>query len=617
MGKDETPFLNGLKRGERSLTDLQVEIEKLNPTSREPLKGKHIRTKAILSLIESDHSDAGAVLSEKMIGCAKRWGRELTKVQYQREALKLPIETPLTYMGKYNRWLETKFLKSGKNCQSLWCKQCRLAASKHYEGRVWKRLNEKLIGNPYTNTDLKHITGVVGVCNFDINELEKLLRDDNLRWRRMRRRFLQNLPISKSPFIECVYEFELVDWDNLKSSQSDKSPFKKKQMEQLIDWYRPSSNLILFVHFHGITNLNPSELFGVVRDEYWVDGKPLIKTHSDVGWFVQSLHIDKPFDENIKKIASYCFKSPHRYKHSFIGSDYQNGEYIPQTHLSKLILIYQQIQKRSWRGLFRSISNPISEDIAQYRDRYPHIIENKNGTTSTHPIWTQYLSKVCPNGVVIVDTDGISYPEGWNPNLILDKDNSFYGFELKYEEVVGREHFPHPKFPYLMIYKNVWKEVENPTHSTLLDNTFNFDQFYKFEKKKKIERKMRKTKKGEGYRYTLIDPSKMWRGLDGFTISSLILRGLDPPLSETQLFSPSLKDQTQNIPFDSKGAIHFLQRVRWIEEVSNFISKLEDKRDISDPTQHQRLTSKIRRLKDRIGLRQRELEENGIILTVV
>ena len=611
----------------RTPSELQKLVEDLKPS---PSYLKHTRTKAIESLLHYNYEDKGYLLCEGMIVCSKRWGRDLTITQYRNQLEKVGMK-PKTYSNEEWRintltnpnltasGIQKLYLNDGKNCQSLWCKQCRLTASQMFEIRVRKRLQQKLVGESYTNADFKHITGIVGVCDFEIEDVEKLLSEDNLRWRRMRRR-LQSLPISLSPFIESAYEFELVDWDHLKESDTKDSIYKKKQMETLIEWYQPKTTKLIFVHFHSVTNLNTSDLFRVVGDEYWINGKPLIKTHKQVGWYIQSFHKDKDLNTNIKKVCSYPFKSAYRYKHSYIGSDYTNGEYIHPKDLSKLILLYQHIQKRSWRGLLRSIEHPIAVDIATYRDWYPRLPRlvqyehnpNVTLTKDSHPVWS-WLKEELPDGVIIVDRKGIAYPEGWNPNLILKPDESTYGYRLSYQQVIRKEFFQHPDYPWVTAYKNVWGEYQGDVPIggvkgkplPALSPTLNFDQFFSKQNKKVMDRHLNKTKFKVGNKYHLEHPSQDWRGLTGYQFSSLVLMGLKPPPSRDSLFKPTFRDdQSKSIPITSAEGQRLMKDVQWIEETSKFLNSMKD-------------TKRAKRLGQRLKLRQLDMEKRGYILTII
>ena len=603
------------------------EIQKvIDETFSAPKYLKHTRTRAIESLLQHNYEAEGYLLCEGMIGCSKRWGRDLSITQYKNQLTKLGITTNtyspsegsinlLTNTNLSDAGFQKLYLNNGKNCQSLWCKQCRLTASQVFERMVRKRLPQKLIGEAYTNADFRHITGIVGVCDFEIEEVDKLLKEDNLRWRRMRRR-LQTLPISLSPFIECAYEFELVDWDGLRNSGSKESIYKKKQMEELIQWYQPKTSKLLFVHFHGVTNLNPSDLFRVVRDEYWINGKPLPKTHKEVGWYIQSFHNDKDLGTNLKKVCSYPFKSAYRYKHSYIGSDYTNGEYIEPKDLSKLILFYQHFQKRNWRGLFRSVDHPTAVDIATYRDWYPRYpkVNDKDASDiiQKHPLWG-WLKDVLPDEVILVDNDGISYPEGWNPNLILNLEESTFEYRLSYQEVIGKEFFQHPEYPWVTIYKNVWGNHTNEIPSgglkgkpkPAITKTLNFDQFFANQNKKVMDRHLNKTNAYVGYKYLLEDPSLDWRGLDGYTIQKAILMGLKPPPSRGSLFKPTFKDDhSKSIPITSAEGQRVMKDVKWIEETSKFLTSMKDEK-------------RAERLRERLKLKQLDMEKKGIILTIL
>ena len=57
---------------------------------------------------------------------------------------------------------------------------------------------------PYENSDLHHLSGVVGVCVVNYDEVEKLIKKDNVIWKRVRRN-VQKLHPKFSPFIEiCI-----------------------------------------------------------------------------------------------------------------------------------------------------------------------------------------------------------------------------------------------------------------------------------------------------------------------------------------------------------------------------------------------------------------------------
>ena len=159
--------------------------------------------------------------------------------------------------------------------------------------------------------------------------------------------------------------------DTLKHfSQSD---FKKSQMRELIRHFKPQNNLMVFVHFHSITNLTKDQIDEVFKDYYLSMEKPLIKTNKKNGLYVQSFRSTQSLDVNIEKLCSYPFKDPIRYKHSFKGSDYQNGEFFEDEELSSLMKLYQRFQKRNWRGLFRSVNHPLSKELLIGND-YSHQI---------------------------------------------------------------------------------------------------------------------------------------------------------------------------------------------------------------------------------------------------
>jgi hypothetical protein len=210
------------------------------------------------------------------------------------------------YVGKY--------INNKRVCQSLWCPHCRKFVSKMYEQRVIDRLSERLLPSPYTNDHFHHLSGVLGVCDVDEKEVLKLISGDTNRWRRIRYRVNTLIEPKDCPFIESVYEFELVNWTFLRNSTG--SDFKKKQIQQILNHQRYRGSKFLFVHFHSITNLTRDQIEEVFRQEYFVGTDPLIKTNPKTGLYVQSFHKTKTLTENIKSLCSYPFKDPHRFKHS-------------------------------------------------------------------------------------------------------------------------------------------------------------------------------------------------------------------------------------------------------------------------------------------------------------
>ena len=364
--------------------------------------------------------------------------------------------------SKFNDNHREKYLKSYTNskdvCQSLWCPNCRKMVTKIYERNVRNHLslNGKSLrlyppNVEYKNDDFHHITGVVGLSNFNFDDVQRMIKKDSTVWRRIRRN-VEKIDPKYSPFIETVYELELVNWIHL--NNSTESDFKKKQIQQLRQHYKTDNSTFLFVHFHSITNLSKQQIDDVFKDYYFVGGKPLIKHNQTNGLYVQSLRKKQTLDRNIEKMCSYPFKSPIRYKHSFRGSDYKSGELFEFEELSQLMKIYQRFQKRSWRGLFRSVTHPISEDMKKWKGLFP----------SDHRMWKDFESNVFEDTVGIDPTYLVSpigdvFVEGWNPN------NFFKGKDLKIttkernRKIIGKKWFDHWEFPWIHIYKNIYEDT--------------------------------------------------------------------------------------------------------------------------------------------------------------
>ena len=376
------------------------------------------------------------------------------------------------------KWQQEKLLndvndyKNTKGvCQSLWCSSCRHMVSKAFENKINERLQRGTIDienigidledyyqrqtalrRPYRNDDLLHITGVVGLCEVDVTKLDNMLKRDTNRWRQIRYQ-LRKTPSYQERWIEVAYEFELVNWRHLLYDSSEGSEYKKKQINQLRDHYKIKDNLFLFVHFHGVCNLSKKQLNYVFEKKYFVGGDRLKKTDIDTGLYVQSLHKDNALEENIRKISSYNFKRVVRYKHSFRGSDYSNGEYFSDEELSKLVTVYGQIQKRNWRGLFRTCDNDWSKTLFEVEDFYKNLL--KNGISNI-VAWQQ--------SVMTVDFFGNVRLNCWDPDVFIKNTPGVSlsittNIEIIEKVKVGRQYFMHPHMPWLEVYKNLYEYV--------------------------------------------------------------------------------------------------------------------------------------------------------------
>ena len=366
---------------------------------------------------------------------------------------------------------EKHYLKTNHNkkkvCQSIWCNSCRYMASKTFETKINDRLSRgiidpnligedvygrrKALRRQYRNDDLLHITGVVGLCKLGTVDVSKMLKKDTNRWRQVRY-LLRKTPSYQERWIEVSYEFELVNWRHLSADTKDGSEFKKKQMKQLIDHYEIKSDLFVFVHFHGVTNLTRKQLKTIFEKKYFVGKNRLKKTDVDTGLYIQSLYKDKSLEENIRKISSYNFKNAVRFKHNFRGKSYTNGEFFSDYELSELIILYHNIQKRSWRGLLRSCDNDWSVEAYDTEIRY--IDAYRNG-------WYGYFFN-WQKDVMAVDYYGNVSLGNWDPDNLIKEHGGISIDWVSNKEIydkikVGREYFIHPHMPWLEVYKNVYE----------------------------------------------------------------------------------------------------------------------------------------------------------------
>lgn len=255
----------------------------------------------------------------------------------QRKLLKR-LEAALYEVDRQDVYRQIANCQQGQRCGSLWCHHCRDQASKAAAAKIFDRVNFK----GYGNDDLLHVTAPVGLAQFNLEDVNRVLHQDDLRWKRIRKKH--------DFWIEAVYEFELVNYRYL--LKSDGSEIKKMQMKQMVQEQRMDRPEFIFVHWHGVTDLSRRQIDKVFGNEYHIGEHALTKT-SDSGLYIQKLHVDKERDYNIRKIGSYPFKNAYRYKHTFKGSDYSNGEYFSTDELGQLVALYHDVQGRQWRRLRR------------------------------------------------------------------------------------------------------------------------------------------------------------------------------------------------------------------------------------------------------------------------
>lgn len=262
---------------------------------------------------------------------------ELRDKSSQRRLLKR-LEEALYEVDRKEIWLKIRDCSTGQRCGSLWCPVCRSQAAKASENKI----NDRVRLKKYGNNDLLHVTAPVGLAPFNVDDVNRVLKEDSLRWKRIRK---------KNDFwIEATYEFELVNYHYLMKSNG--SDLKKIQMRQMVEATGFRGNEFLFVHWHGVTDANQDDVEGIFGQEYFIGSDRLHKT-STSGLYVQGFRQDQNLTENIRKVSSYPFKSIYRFKHTFKGSDFSNGEYLTTDELGRLVSLYDDIQGRQWRRLRR------------------------------------------------------------------------------------------------------------------------------------------------------------------------------------------------------------------------------------------------------------------------
>jgi hypothetical protein len=262
---------------------------------------------------------------------------ELRVKSSQRRLLKR-LEEALYEVDRKDVWVKIRDCSTGQRCGSLWCPVCRKHAGQASAEKIKNRVQFK----GYQNKDLFHVTAPVGLALLDTDDVNRILAEDSLRWKRIRKK--------NNFWIEATYEFELVNYHYLMKSNG--SDLKKVQMRQMVGSSGIKRNEFLFIHWHGVTDVSQDKFDNIFGQEYFIGRERLHKT-STSGLYVQGFRTDQDLMENIRKVSSYPFKSIYRFKHTFKGSDFSNGEYLTTEELGHLVSLYDDIQGRQWRRLRR------------------------------------------------------------------------------------------------------------------------------------------------------------------------------------------------------------------------------------------------------------------------
>lgn len=445
----------GFRDRKQTLQDiLDKSLEHLNDDREVDFEGLSKRKRVNQSLQKMDDKSSWS-LYDKINKCreyqkARRFKERLSSAYYGQ--LDIPDPYSDTGFREYNPFRDEKgyierYTKRKEVCQSLWCPNCRKYLTEIHRKRVTDRLNNPNVN--YQNSDFRHITGVLGLSSVNDKDLKYLIKIDGKRWGRIRHRLRSKIAIHRFPFIEIAFEYELVNWTFLRASKTG-SPHKISQIRQLRKHHREvTDEVFIYAHFHGVTNLTPTELEQVFDDEYFIDGKPLTKTNRNTGLYIQKFRSceqgvsgQKILENNLTKICSYPFKDTTRFKHSFIGSDYKNGEPMGPYELGSLINVYQKVQGRNWTSLLKSIDNPESEEIRDNALRYP----------PEHPVWN-HLPTLTNMDIseppILVNEVGVAFQYGWNPEWLMEDRSMYYDLTQMVEKASGKV-----KSPYKVLYSD-------------------------------------------------------------------------------------------------------------------------------------------------------------------
>jgi hypothetical protein len=109
------------------------------------------------------------------------------------------LREALSAVGRLDVFKELDDCSKGQRCGSLWCPHCRDQASVASADKLIQRIQTQ----GYDNSNLLHLTAPVGLASCTLSSVQDLMREEDLRWGRIRRKH--------SFWIEATYELELAN----------------------------------------------------------------------------------------------------------------------------------------------------------------------------------------------------------------------------------------------------------------------------------------------------------------------------------------------------------------------------------------------------------------------
>ncbi|WP_201401570.1 hypothetical protein [Kaistia sp. 32K] len=251
-------------------------------------------------------------------------------------AKKKRFQTALTAAGHHELAAAIRECRTNRRCGSTYCATCRRELGETSRRRITDYLLQTFKGDEAAiREEVRHVSGLIALTTMNQNCVIAAIEDGRKIFRKLRR---------GRPWlwIEGAYELELVSLGHWRKMNAENSAVKKEQILALLDSAPNRSELeaadtLVLVHWHvlmaNIYKTDPSKprmrsALDVLKSEYGQHSRQL---------YVQKLHASKNIEDSMAKISSYAFKDQYRFKYSFEGNDFENGEYIDDKNLGEFI----------------------------------------------------------------------------------------------------------------------------------------------------------------------------------------------------------------------------------------------------------------------------------------
>jgi hypothetical protein len=228
-------------------------------------------------------------------------------------------------------------------CSSLYCRKCRSRAASKMEQRLQGRFRTALRSNPKLLQERwRYLTVLCEVTEFKVGNVKAAVTRARTVLRALKRKF-------PKLWMQGAFEFELVDLDDMQSTEDAEFSVKKRTLLAMLDGDEAKFvGKKILVHYHAVVDLGDcasGEIGDWFRKRYPSHSRQIE---------LKETRSKQDVEDKLRKIASYGFKNRLRYNKSFITSGYETGSYFTNEDAGKLIKLYDQFIG-SGTGSYKSV----------------------------------------------------------------------------------------------------------------------------------------------------------------------------------------------------------------------------------------------------------------------